>query len=155
MSMRIYKILALSLVLTACDNRPDNKVLADAEENAASEAADAGKIECALDGQSNFSRGCETERLSGDDGVTMIIRHPDGGFRRFKILTDGRGLEAADGAEQAKVSIVEDGKILVKVGPDQYMLPAQIKSKDQPAANDAATPVASEPGQELLADPGN
>tara|TARA_R110002049_G_scaffold31671_1_gene106815 strand:- start:22 stop:435 length:414 start_codon:yes stop_codon:yes gene_type:complete len=123
----------LTLLLTACENRPDNAVLAEAEQRAAAEAVDDGRIECAIDGESNFTRDCYTERLSGEGGVTMIIRHPDGGFRRFNILTDGHGLEAADGFDKASVSIVEDGKILVSVGPDRYLLPAQIKSNAKTA----------------------
>jgi hypothetical protein len=128
MSTRIFNIIALSLALTACENRPDNKILAEAEQRAAAHAGDDGKIECAINGDTAFARDCFTERLSGENGVTMIIRHPDGGFRRFNVLTDGRGLEAADGFEKAKLAIVEDGKILVTVGPDQYLLPAQIKA---------------------------
>ncbi|WP_417611784.1 hypothetical protein [Parasphingorhabdus sp.] len=133
MPMRISRVVALTLLLTACENRPDNAVLAEAEQRAAAEAVDDGRIECAIDGESNFTRDCYTERLSGEGGVTMIIRHPDGGFRRFNILTDGHGLEAADGFDKASVSIVEDGKILVSVGPDRYLLPAQIKSNAKTA----------------------
>lgn len=144
MSMRISKIVGLTLLLTACENRPDNTVLAEAEQRAADQAGDDGKVECAINGDSNFTRDCVTERLSGEGGVTMIIRHPDGGFRRFNILTDGHGLEAADGFDKAQVSIVEDGKILVSVGPDKYMLPAQIK----PGANaSAASAVQKDPAQ--------
>ena len=128
MSMRISSVVALILLLAACDNKPDNSVLAEAEQRAGNQAGNDGKIECAIDGDSNFTRGCFTERLSGEGGVTMIIRHPDGGFRRFNVLTDGHGLEAADGFDKAKISIVEDGKILVAVGPDKYLLPAQIKA---------------------------
>ena len=128
MSTRISSALALILLLTACENRPDNNVLAEAEQRAGDQAGSDGKIECAIDGASDFTRGCFTERLSVEGGVTMIIRHPDGGFRRFNVLTDGHGLEAADGFDKAKISIVEDGKILVSVGPDKYLLPAQIKS---------------------------
>lgn len=131
MSMRtsdIVNVVAMTVMLTACENRPDNAVLADAEQRAADRAGDDGKIECAIDGGSAFTRDCFTERLSGEGGVTMIIRHPDGGFRRFNVLTDGHGLEAADGFDKARISIVEDGKILVSVGPDKYLLPAQIKS---------------------------
>ena len=127
MSMRIFNIVGLTLLLTACENRPDNAVLADAEQRAADQAGDDGKIECAINGGSDFTRDCFTERLSGEGGVTMIIRHPDGGFRRFNVLTDGRGLEAADGFDKAQISIVEDGQILVRVGSDQYLLPAKIK----------------------------
>ncbi len=134
MSMRISNIVGLTLLLTACENRPDNAVLADAEERAASHAGDDGKIECAINGASAFTRDCYTEKLSGEGGVTMIIRHPDGGFRRFNVLTDGRGLEAADGFDKAKIAIVEDGKILVSIGPDQYLLPAQIKADAKTAA---------------------
>ncbi len=143
MSMRISSILALTLLLTACENRPDNAVLAEAEQRATDQAGDDGKIECAIDGDSDFTRGCFTERLSGEGGVTMIIRHPDGGFRRFNVLTDGHGLEAADGFDKAKISIVEDGKILVSVGPDKYLLPAQIKSAAKPQASVAIPPATS------------
>ena len=128
MSTRISSIIGLSLLLSACENRPDNAVLADAERRAADQAVDDGKIECAINGDSAFTRDCFTERLSSEGGVTMIIRHPDGGFRRFNILTDGHGLEAADGFDKALISIVEDGKILVQVGPDRYLLPVQVKS---------------------------
>ena len=133
MSTRISDIVALTVLLTACDSRPDNTVLADAEQRSSAQAVEDGKIECAIDGASTFIRDCLTERLSGEGGVTMIIRHPDGGFRRFNILTDGHGLEAADGFDKAKISIAEDGKILVSVGPDRYLLPAQIKTAANPA----------------------
>lgn len=144
MSMRISNIVALTILLTACENRPDNAVLADAEQRAAAEAGEDGKIECAIDGESDFSRDCSTERLTGEGGITMIIRHPDGGFRRFNVLTDGHGLEAADGFDKAKISIVEDGKILVTVGPDKYLLPAQIKAGAQPGATAGNAPTSSE-----------
>jgi len=140
MSMRISSIVALSLALTACENRPDNAVLAEAEERAAEQAGDDGRIECAIDGASDFTRDCYTERLSGEGGTTMIIRHPDGGFRRFNVLTDGRGMEAADGFDQARISIVEDGRILVSVGPDQYLLPARIKGGAKAEATAGSTP---------------
>lgn len=127
MSMRISSAVAFVLLLTACDNRPDNAVLAEAEQRAAAQAGEDGKISCAIDGATDFTRDCLIERLSGENGVTMIIRHPDGGFRRFNVLTDGHGLEAADGFDKARISIVEEGKIQVSVGPDKYLLSAQIK----------------------------
>ncbi|HEY9090533.1 hypothetical protein [Parasphingorhabdus sp.] len=60
--------------------------------------------------------------------MTLVVRHPDGGFRRFNILTDGHGLEAADGAEKARIEIVDDSEILVSVGSDKYIMPARMKS---------------------------
>tara|TARA_R110000772_G_scaffold37859_5_gene89669 strand:+ start:1225 stop:1659 length:435 start_codon:yes stop_codon:yes gene_type:complete len=127
--MRIFSACAAVLLVTGC-GMPDNEVLAEAEENAAAQAADNGKIECAINGDSDFSQDCQTERLSGENGVTMIVRHPDGGFRRFKLLTDGRGLVAADGAEKATIEIIEDDQILVSVGSDKYILPARMKASD-------------------------
>lgn len=148
MSTRISSVIALTLMLAACDNKPDNGVLAEAEQRAGNQAGDDGKIECAINGDSDFTRGCFTERLSGEGGVTMIIRHPDGGFRRFNVLTDGHGLEAADGFDKAKISIVEDGKILVSVGPDKYLLPAQIKASANSEASPETIPAAGkEPAQ--------
>ena len=139
MSMRIFSTVTLILLVSAC-GKPDNEVLAEAERRAAEQAPDDGKVECAINGDSEFTRGCETERLSGEDGVTMIIRHPDGGFRRFKVLTDGRGLEAADGSERAKISIVEDNKILVSVGPDKYIMSARMKAPAKTAKAEETAP---------------
>ncbi|WP_211051312.1 hypothetical protein [Parasphingorhabdus halotolerans] len=150
MYTRTFSLFAIVAALSAC-GKPDNDVLAEAEERAAAQKLDDGKIECAINGDTDFNRGCETERLSGENGVTLIIRHPDGGFRRFNILTDGRGLEAADGSEKAAISIVEDGKILVSVGQDKYIMPAQLKPSKPPieaaaaeAAPDATNPAAGD-----------
>lgn len=132
MSMRIYSSFAVLLLITACSSEPDNAVLAEAEERAAANSPDDGRIECAVNGDTNFTRGCETERLSGEGETTLIIRHPDGGFRRFNVLTDGRGLEAADGSEKAKIEIVEAGKIRISVGSDIYIMPAKVKSNSPP-----------------------
>jgi|TARA_R100001244_G_scaffold96522_7_gene72333 hypothetical protein len=147
MSTRIFNIVVLALALTACENRPDNGILAEAEQRAASRAGDDGRIECAINGASGFSRDCYTERLSGENGVTMIIRHPDGGFRRFNVLTDGRGLEAADGFDKANISIAEDGRILVSVGPDQYLLPARIKAEEETATAGSTSTTSEDPAQ--------
>ncbi len=134
MSMRIFSGLTALLLVTACSTEPDNEVLAEAEERAAANAPDDGRIECAVNGDTSFTRGCKTERLSGESGTTLIIRHPDGGFRWFNVLTDGRGLEAADGSEKAKIEIVEAGKTRISVGSDIYIMSARVKSDNAPAA---------------------
>jgi hypothetical protein len=88
--------LALTLSLAACGgNEVDD--LKNAESDAADEAARDGKIECALAGSLAFERSCTTEQIAGSDGKILVIRHPDGGFRRFDILTDGRGLAPGQG----------------------------------------------------------
>ena len=91
---------------------------------AAADAApvDDGKADCALAGSGEWVRDCLVERV----GEMLTLRHPDGGFRRFRVLADGRGLEAADGAEAAKLSIVDDKRIEVVAGDDRYRLPARM-----------------------------
>lgn len=137
MYLRTFSLLSCTLLITAC-GKPDNGVLAEAERRGADQAGDLGMIECAINGESSFSRVCEKERLVGEGVTSLIIRHPDGGFRRFNILTDGRGLEAADGAEPARVTVVENDRILVRVGPDKYLMPAKMKSSENAATPDAS-----------------
>jgi hypothetical protein len=139
MSMPISKFalpLMLALGLAACGGN-EAEDLKDAESDAAEQAAIDGKIECALAGSAAFERTCTTEQIAGSEGKILVIRHPDGGFRRFDILTDGRGLAPADGFDETKINLLSDGMIEVSSGDDKYRLPAQIKSKETPAAETA------------------
>ncbi len=120
--------IALALLLAACGSDTTDSDLKAAEDQAAQDAAAAGKIECALAGSTSFNRNCSTERVSGAEGQLLVVRHPDGGFRRFKILTDGRGLTPADGVDpDFKLTVMGDGMIEVRSSEDIYRLPAAIK----------------------------
>ena len=120
-------IASLSLALSACGSDPEADLLA-AESETAEEAALQGKVECALAGGADFNRNCTTERVSGPEGQMLVVRHPDGGFRRFKILTDGRGLLPADGIDpDFKINVLPNGMIEVRSVDDIYRLPAAIK----------------------------
>jgi hypothetical protein len=123
--------------LAACGGN-EVEDLKNAENDAAQEAALDGKIECALAGSAAFERICTTEQIAGNDGKILVIRHPDGGFRRFDILTDGRGLAPADGFDETKINLLGDGMIEVSSGDDKYRLPAQIKGKETPTGETAA-----------------
>lgn len=85
-------------------------------------------IECAIDSTA-FARECTVERHVTDGALTLVVRHPDGGFRRFEVLTDGRGVATADGADLAQVRLA-DGGIEVTVGEDRYRLPATVSGND-------------------------
>ncbi|MEO1044970.1 MAG: hypothetical protein AAFX04_05985 [Pseudomonadota bacterium] len=98
---------------------------------AAAVARDDGTLSCALGGVEEFTRSCDIERLSNDEGKQMIFRHPDGGFRRFLVVTDGRALVAADGADDAIVTIIGENRIEVQVENDRYQLPARVADKDK------------------------
>ena len=85
------------------------------------------KLECALAGSARFERVCRVERTSGGEGLMLTLRAPDGGFRRLLVTRDGRGVVAADGAEQAVVTVLDQGAIEVALGGDRYRLPATVK----------------------------
>ena len=122
-------IASLSLAISACGSDPEADLLA-AEGETAEEAALQGKVECALAGTTDFNRNCTTERVSGAEGQMLVVRHPDGGFRRFKILTDGRGLAPADGIDpDFKIKVLPNGMIEVRSVDDTYRLPAAIKGE--------------------------
>ena len=43
--------------------------------------------------------------MPGENGKMLVIRHPNAGFRRFNILTDGRGLSPADGFDFGRADV--------------------------------------------------
>lgn len=79
------------------------------------------RIECRFGGNAQFERSCTFER---EGGAILVIRKPDGGFRRLRIVADGRGVIAADGAEPARVTILASDQIEVEIGGDHFRLPA-------------------------------
>ncbi|WP_428682137.1 hypothetical protein [Sphingopyxis sp.] len=123
MTYRWGAVLAL-LVVAGCDGRPDNGALAEAEARGSKDAADNGRIDCALEGAKAFDRDCTVTEMSGPDGAVLVVGKQNVGFRRLQITTDGRGVVSADGSEPAKVTIVDDGMIEVAIGADRYRLPA-------------------------------
>lgn len=121
-------LVAASLLLAACSNEPDNGVLAEVEADQVRDAAAAGRIPCALAGADAFRLNCTMERVAGADGETLVLGRPDAGYRRFRITSDGSGVIAADGADVASVTLIDDGQIEVTVATDRYRLPATVKS---------------------------
>lgn len=119
-----FAVTTACLVVMACSDASDGSGAGETV------AKDDGTLECALDGAQEFTRSCDIERLTNDDGKQMIFRHSDGGFRRFLVVTDGRALVAADGANDAKVTIIGENRIEVQVEDDRYQLPARIADKD-------------------------
>ena len=79
-------------------------------------------VECAVAGAGSFAPDCSMELHEEADGRTAILRHPDGGFRRFQLGVPGQGLITADGMEQAEV-VPGEGMVEVRVGADRYRLP--------------------------------
>ncbi|WP_404480786.1 hypothetical protein [Novosphingobium sp. BL-52-GroH] len=105
-------VATLALLLAACSS--------DREPPAVAEGA--GHVDCAVGGTSDFKPVCSLERIEADGRTTMIVRHPDGAFRRFEVSDDGEGLVPSDGAETATTSLA-DGKLVVTLGADRYRFP--------------------------------
>ena len=117
-------VLVALIALAGCDRTPDNGELAEAEARGSKDAAESGRIECALEGAKLFDRTCTVEEMSGEGGAILVVGRGNVGYRRLQITTDGRGVVSADGAEPAKVPIVGNNVIEVAVGNDRYRLPA-------------------------------
>lgn len=111
--------LALLLPLAACGGAPE------AGEQG-KQAADE-RISCATGGASEFSAECSVEQAASEQGTVLTIIAPDGGFRRLLVASDGRGVVAADGAEAAAVTPIDEHTIEVAIGGDRYRLSATVK----------------------------
>lgn len=133
----ISKVIGSAILVAALAScgGDDARTLEQVEKDAADQAARDGKIECALAGSESFGRVCTTEQIAASDGAILVIRHPDGGFRRFNILTDGRGLAPADGFDETRIRLLDDSSIELTSGDDKYRLPAQVKGRQQPASD--------------------
>lgn len=86
-------------------------------------------IDCALAGAHDFARDCRIQRRVEEGVLVLVVHHPDGGFRRFEVLSDGQALATADGADDAEI-IVGERQIDVSVGTDRYRFPATSKAGD-------------------------
>ncbi len=115
--IRVGAILLACLSIAACKQTPTTSFGEVVKPDA--------QLECAIGADDAWSKDCILER----DGDLLTIRHPDGGFRRLRILSDGRGLEAADGSEQAAIQIVDQGRLEARIGGNRYRLPARMEQR--------------------------
>lgn len=125
--MKMSVALAL-LLIAACRDSPAPADQPQAHAGAPANEAPVqdGRIECAVAGR-GFERSCTVEQREAAEGLALVVRHPDGGFRRLLLPRDGSGVRAADGAEPATVEVTADGRAEVAVGRDRYRLPAEIR----------------------------
>jgi hypothetical protein len=142
MFMQISRILlcATALAVAGCSSEPDNRELAAVEADQTQDAAAAGRVYCALGGSSDFALNCSMEQIASSEGTILVLGRADAGYRRFRITRDGRGVVAADGAELATVTLIDNGLIEVAVANDRYRLPATQRSAA--AATSEAAPSA-------------
>lgn len=123
--MRISSAVLMTLALAACGRQA---APVETVENSVVQPTADDRIECA-NADSAFTRDCTVERTETAEGLILTVRRPDNGFHRLLVVKDGRGVIAADGAEAAKVMLLDDGRIEVAIGGNRYRLPATIEAK--------------------------
>jgi hypothetical protein len=106
---------ALLVLLAACSQGATEAPAADPD----------NLIECAMAGAAAFSRECEVEHAEEDGAPILIVRHPDGSFRRFTVTDDGYGLATADGAQRAAIGL-HGKQTEVTVGADRYRFSGRV-----------------------------
>ncbi|HLT43197.1 MAG TPA: hypothetical protein VK000_00900 [Luteimonas sp.] len=117
--MRAAGAAAMMLVAAGCSPQAGSASAADPD----------SLIECAVGGAAAYARECSVERVRQDGAEVWLVRHPDGGFRRFEVLDGGAGFATADGADAAEVS-PGPGGLEVAVGADRYRFPAEASAND-------------------------
>lgn len=120
-------ILAASLLLAACSAEPEDQTTNSAAAPGAGQPD--RRIECRTGEAAPFARTCSFESVESDEGRLLIVRKPDGGFRRLRLGNDGRGIVAADGAEQVTMANVPDGRIEISIGGDHFRMPWTVLSR--------------------------
>jgi hypothetical protein len=103
--------------VAACSSERNNSTVAQGDEI----------ISCAVDGVKEYKPVCAAERDRQGDTLFLVVHHPNGAFRRFEVLKDGRGLATADGADTAQTGI-SSAMLEVTVDNDRYRFPATVKS---------------------------
>jgi hypothetical protein len=127
--MRIFSAFVPLLLLAGCGSAiPDPQRTSNAAAGTAVDAAPDGRIACALPGATTFAPQCTVDRAETQEGVVLTVHQPDGGFHRLRLVDDGRGVVAADGAEEAKVAVLGADGVEVAIGGARYRLPARVGS---------------------------
>ena len=110
MSLRIYNLVVLGLLVSACGAGETPEPEGDA-------------IACAIGPGAELSEVCTLEILPQN---AFVIHHPDGGFRRF-VRDDEGAIAEADGAARLDIDDVPnqpDETVEFRVDGDLYRLPS-------------------------------
>lgn len=125
-----FLAILAALSTAACGRaKPDDATFTRTETAA---RAAAGEVLCAR-GQAPLEKICTLARAQTPQGLILTIGYPNGGFRRLRVTTDGRGVIAADGAEPAGVQLAGDDAIDVRIADDHFRLPATIAPAPSPS----------------------
>ncbi len=111
--MKSFALPTVFSILSACSG------VAQPQANEGSE-----EVACAIGAGSDFGMDCRIERLTVEGARQLVVRHPDGSFRRFTLIADGGGVEVADGADPA-IQALDGDTLVVAVAGDRYRFPVR------------------------------
>lgn len=103
---------AVLFLLPGCSG-PDDKVERDA-------------LACRVKG-GIFEQLCTSEVILGADGTELVVRAPNGDFRRLLVTEHGRNVIAADGAEPLLVEQHGADSLYVSADGITYRLPVPVR----------------------------
>ena len=104
-------LLALLLPLAACST--------------SEQSAGRDPLACKVKG-GVFEQICTREDIPGGDGPELVVRAPDGDFRRLLVTGNGRNVAAADGAEPLLVEKQGADSLYVTADGITYRLPVPV-----------------------------
>lgn len=114
-------VAALTLLVAACSQGGGNGA---APPDGGATSGTSAQVACAINGALNYTESCTVEKVAGADTAMLVIRHADGGFRRFDIISPDT-LAEADGA--VKATVLRSGSTVeVTIGSDRYRLAASL-----------------------------
>lgn len=116
MTAKLPPLACAVLLLAACSRSDEPAPVAVALEH----------IDCAVGGEPELKPACSVERVEKDGALTLVVHHPDGGYRRFAVAKGGAGVTTKDSATPPKVRLAGD-RLDVTVGTDRYLFPATVK----------------------------
>jgi len=108
-------------------------------ERATTSDAPTEKVACALNGSKDYRSECTVERSKEGGKMLLLLRHPNGGFRRLEEIEPLKRYAALDGADQPEVT-PNGADSEVSVGDDHYLFVAPPQPAASVAPSDAARP---------------
>ena len=103
------RALLLVLVLPACADSPGP-----------------ARIECRTNEDAAFERVCLLEGREDGQGGAMIVRRPDGGFRRFALDPEGRHMTVDGADEMSRTYDADNDRAEFAVDGDRYSVPLSL-----------------------------
>jgi len=125
--------LLLIAALGACGKGDADTTAMPATGSPEAAAGEDNSVPCALAGAAEFKADCTLEKSATGGQEIWVVRHPDGGFRRFAIVANGTRIATADGSEEVAAKRV-GSELEVRVGEDRYRFPASSEPVTAPSA---------------------